>query len=105
MSYPDRGKSPRSALSERLLASNSPGEVAIDIPRPSRPSLASAPGTGSDTPRKQCFMECGSQSSTNVALQYSVMILAILVNARIHSKRFFDEPVWGTCFGSYYPGP
>ena len=43
------GKSPRSALSERLLASNSPGEVAIDIPRPERSSNASAPGIQPDT--------------------------------------------------------
>ena len=42
------GKSPRSALSERLLASNSPGEVAIDIPRPERSSNASAPGIQPD---------------------------------------------------------
>ena len=36
------GKSPRSALSERLLASNSPAEVAIDIPRPARPSTSAS---------------------------------------------------------------
>ena len=104
MSYHDRGKSPRSALSERLLASNSPGEVAIDIPRPSRPSLASAPGMGSDS-SKHSFMECNSQSSTIVALQHVMMTLLILMIAHIHDKLFSNEPVWGTCTRPCYPGP
>ena len=43
------GKSPRSALSESLLGSNSPREIAIDIPRPERSSIASAPGVHPDS--------------------------------------------------------
>ena len=38
-------------------------------------------------------------------LQHIVMPSAILMSTRVHDKRCFDEPVWGTCIGPCYPGP
>ena len=74
------GKSPRSALSERLLASNSPAEVAIDIPRPSRPS-ASASGNA--------LRAAGTMSVRHRLSEYGHRVAgsSIIVEATFDGKR------------------